>query len=235
MFEDFGSQHLSLIWRGAIVTVQICVLSVCFGGLLGTVIGLMSAGTIRALRWLSTVYVAVIRGIPVLLIIFFVYFGLPLLNPGSSLPEFWAAVIALSIFASAYIAELVRGSIQAVPRGQFEAAEALGLSYSQRMREVILPQAARMIVPPGVGFLVVLIKDSSLVAVIGLVDLTRAGNVVSSLTADPITTYLVVGAFYFVVCFALSTLGRRYERRLGVRVSAPGVGDTLTLNTGAAK
>ncbi|WKG01657.1 amino acid ABC transporter permease [Mycolicibacterium sp. HK-90] len=235
MFEGLGTQHLSLIWQGAVVTLQICALSVLFGGLLGIVIGLMSTGTIRALRWVAALYVAVIRGIPVLLIIFFVYFGIPLMAPGSSLSEYWAGVIALSVFASAYIGELVRGSIQAVPRGQFEAADALGLSYAQRMRWVILPQAARVIVPPGVGFLVVLIKDSSLVAVIGLIELTRAGNVVSSLTADPITTYLIVGAGYFVICYALSSLGRRYEQRLDVHVKAPEVGDTLTLTTGAKK
>lgn len=235
MFEGLGTQHLSLLWQGALVTVQICTLSVLFGGLLGIGIGLMSTGTVRTLRWVAALYVAVIRGVPVLLIIFFVYFGIPLLAPGSSLSEYWAAVIALSVFASAYIAELVRGSIQAVPRGQFEAAEALGLSYPQRMRWVILPQAARVIVPPGVGFLVVLIKDSSLVAVIGLIELTRAGNVVSSLTADPITTYLIVGACYFVICYALSALARRYERRLGFHVKAPEVGDTLTLSTGAKK
>ncbi|MGV0815168.1 amino acid ABC transporter permease [Mycolicibacterium boenickei] len=235
MFEGLGAQHLSLIWQGALVTVQICLLSVLFGGALGIAIGLMSTAPVRALRWIATLYVAIIRGIPVLLIIFFVYFGIPLLAPGSSLSEYWAAVIALSVFASAYIGELVRGSIQAVPRGQFEAAEALGMSYAQRMRWVILPQGARIIVPPGVGFLVVLIKDSSLVAVIGLIDMTRAGNVVSSLTADPITTYLIVGAGYFVICYALSALGRRYERRLGIRVKAPDVSDTLTLTTGAKK
>lgn len=228
MFEGLGWKHLSLILDGAVVTVQICLLAVLFGGVLGLMFGLMSAGSIRPLRWLSTTYVAIIRGIPVLLIIFFVYFGVPLLSPGSSLPEYWSGVIALSVFASAYIAELVRGSIQAVPRGQFEAAEALGLRYRERMRWVILPQAAKMMVPPGVGFLVILIKDSSLVAVIGLIELTRAGNIVSSLTAEPITAYLIVGACYFVICYALSAAGRRYERRLGVRVSTPGVTDALT-------
>ena len=228
MFEGLGWQHLSLILDGAVVTVQICVLAVLFGGVLGLVLGLMSAGTIRLLRWFSATYVATIRGIPVLLIIFFVYFGVPLLAPGSSLPEYWSGVIALSVFASAYIAELVRGSIQAVPRGQFEAAEALGLRYRERMRWVILPQAAKVMVPPGVGFLVILIKDSSLVAVIGLIELTRAGNIVSSLTAEPITSYLIVGGGYFVICYALSAAGRRYERRLGVRVPTPGVTDALT-------
>ncbi|GAS96106.1 ABC-type amino acid transport system, permease protein [Mycolicibacterium canariasense] len=235
MFQAIGWQHLSLILRGAVVTVQICVLSVLFGGLLGLFIGLMAAGTVRTLRWISAVYVAVIRGVPVLLIIFFVYFGIPLLVPGSSLAEYWAAVIALSIFASAYVAELVRGSIQALPRGQIEAAEALGLSYVDRMRWVILPQAARVIVPPGVGFLVVLIKDSSLVAVIGLIELTRAANIVSSQTADPILAYTLVGAFYFAICYVLSALSRRYERRLGRKMPAPTVGDALTTSIGAKK
>lgn len=234
MFEVFGWQHLSLILQGAVVTIQICVLSVLFGGALGLVIGLMVAGTVRTLKWLSAIYIAIIRGIPVLLVIFFVYFGVPLLMPGSGLAEYWAAVIALSIFASAYIGELVRGSIQAVPLGQFEAAEALGLAYRDRMRFVILPQAARLIVPPGVGFLVILIKDSSLVAVIGLIELTRAANIVSSQTADPILAYTVAGAFYFAICFVLSALSRRYERRLGTKVAAPKLGDALTnLTTGA--
>lgn len=112
MFEGLGTQHLSLLWHGAVVTLQICALSVLFGGVLGVVIGLVSTGTIRALRWAAALYVALIRGIPVLLIIFFVYFGIPLMAPGSSLSEYWAAVIALSVFASAYIGELVRGSIK---------------------------------------------------------------------------------------------------------------------------
>ena len=228
MFEGLGLQHLSLILNGAVVTIQICLLSLLFGSIAGLLLGLMSTSSIKVLRILSTLYVALIRGIPVLLIIFFVYFGVPLLVPGVSLPDYWAGVIALSVFASAYIAELVRGSIQAIPRGQFEAAHALGLSYQARMRWVILPQAARIMVPPGVGFLVILVKDSSLVAVIGLVELTRAGNIVSSLTAEPIATYLIVGACYFVICYAHSAAGRRYERRLGIRVQPPGVTDALT-------
>lgn len=236
MFEQFGWQHLSLILQGAVVTIQICVLSVVFGGLLGLLIGLMATAAVRPLKWLSAIYIAIIRGIPVLLVIFFVYFGVPLLVPGSGLTEYWAAVIALSIFASAYIGELVRGSIEAVPRGQFEAADALGLGYPDRMRFIILPQAARLIVPPGVGFLVILIKDSSLVAVIGLIELTRAANIVSSQTADPILAYTVVGAFYFAICFVLSAFSRRYERRLGTRMPAPKLGDALTnLTTGARK
>lgn len=235
MFTPLDGQDLSLILQGTIVTLQICALSVLFGGALGLLFGIASTGPVRVLRWIGAIWVGAIRGVPVLLIIFFVYFGLPLLSPGSNVPEYWAAVVALSVFASAYVSEIVRGSIQAIPRGQFEAAEALGLSYVSRLRWVILPQAAKIIVPPGIGFLVILIKDSSLVAVIGLIELTRAGNIVASQTGQPISSYLIVGAVYFVICFALTSLARHYERRLSVRVAAPKIGDALTPAKGARR
>ncbi len=215
MFESFDGRHLLHIIEGAGTTLQICLLSVLFGGVLGLVFGVLATCPVRVLRWLSAGWVGAIRGVPVLLIIFFVYFGLPLLSPGSNIPEYWAAVIALSVFASAYIGEIVRGSIQAVPRGQFETAEALGLPYLQRLVWVIMPQATRILIPPGIGFLVILVKDSSLVAVIGLIELARAGNIVASQTGEPIVAYLIVGAVYFVICYALSLVGRYFERRIG--------------------
>ncbi|PRI10376.1 amino acid ABC transporter permease [Leucobacter massiliensis] len=233
MNSPIDGADLLLILQGAAVTLQICALSVLCGGALGLLFGLLATGPVRVLRWVSAVWVSAIRGVPVLLIIFFVYFGVPLLSPGSNVPEYWAAVVALSVFASAYVSEIVRGSIQAIPRGQFEAAEALGLSYASRLRWVILPQAAKIIVPPGIGFLVILVKDSSLVAVIGLIELTRAGNIVASQTGKPILTYLIVGAVYFVICFTLSSLGRRYERRLGGGARAPKLGETISIFKGA--
>ena len=229
MFEEFGWQHLPLIFEAALVTVQICTLSILFGGLLGFGVGLMGTSPSKTLRLLSGAYVAAIRGIPILLIIFFVFFGIPMILGGTNVPPYWAAVTALSIFASAYIGEVVRGGILAVSKGQSEASDALNMTYYQKYRYVILPQAIKIMVPPGIGFLVVLVKDSSLVTVIGLVELTRSGNIVSALTADPITTYLVIGAFYFVICYALSSAGRWYERRLNVRVPLPTVVDSLTL------
>lgn len=235
MFQSFGFDDLLLIAQGALVTLVICSLAVVFGGALGLALGLMAAGRIAVLRWISAVYVGAIRGVPVLLIIFFVYFGLPLAVPGTDVPDYLAAVIALSVFASAYVSEIVRGSIAAIPRGQFEAAEALGMSYWSRYRFVILPQATKIIVPPGIGFLVVLIKDSSLVAAIGLMDLARSGNIVASLTANPILSYLVVGAVYFVICYTASAFARRYERRLSTKASAPGVGDSLVIGSGVEK
>ncbi|WP_020372792.1 amino acid ABC transporter permease [Arthrobacter sp. M2012083] len=232
MFEAFGWQHFPLIFEGLLVTVQICLLSTVIGTALGFALGLMSTGGPWWARLVSATFVTIVRGIPVLLIIFFVFFGIPLLFPGQYLPEYWAAVLALSIFAAAYIGEIVRGSILAVPRGQTEAADALGMSARRRYQHIVLPQAAKIMVPPGVGFLVVLIKDSSLVAVIGLVELTRAGNVVSSLTADPILIYLIVGAFYFVICYLFSSLGRALERRLNVQSPKVQITDALTLKLG---
>ncbi|MCK2037881.1 amino acid ABC transporter permease [Microbacterium sp. SSW1-49] len=235
MFTSFDLPDLLLILQGAFVTLQICLLSVILGGVVGIVSGILAASPSAPLRWISAIWVGAIRGVPVLLIIFFVYFALPLMSPGTNVPDYWAAVLALTIFASAYISEIVRGSIQAIPRGQFEAAQALGLSWPQQLRHVVMPQAARIMVPPGIGFLVVLIKDSSLVAVIGLIELTRAGNIVASQTGQPILAYLVVGAVYFVICFALSAAGRRYERRLTIHARAPRVEDALTPSRGDSK
>lgn len=235
MFTSFDLPDLLLILQGAFVTLQICLLAVVLGGVVGIVSGILAASPFAPLRWISAIWVGAIRGVPVLLIIFFVYFALPLMSPGSNVPDYWAAVIALTIFASAYISEIVRGSIQALPRGQFEAAQALGLSWPKQLRFVVMPQAARIMVPPGIGFLVVLIKDSSLVAVIGLIELTRAGNIVASQTGQPIFAYLVVGAVYFVICFALSVAGRRYERRLTIHARPPRVEDALTPSRGDSK
>jgi polar amino acid transport system permease protein len=235
MFTSFDGPDLLLILQGTVVTLQICALSVLLGGVLGLVFGVLATAPIAPLRWISGIWVGAIRGVPVLLIIFFVYFGLPLAVPGSNVPEYWAAVAALSVFASAYISEIVRGSIRAIPRGQFEAADALGLSYLQTLRWVVMPQATRIIIPPGIGFLVILIKDSSLVAVIGLIELMRAGNIVASQTGQPILAYLVVGAVYFVICYPLSLLGRRYERRLTIRAAAPKIGDALSFSKGATR
>jgi len=214
MFEELGVEHLQMIIKGGCVTIEICVIAVLVGVGSGFLVGLMGSGKYAVLRWATNLYVGVIRGIPILLLIFFSYFGVPLLLPGGDVPEFVAAIIALSLFASAYIGEIVRGSINAIPTGQVQAAEALGMRYWTYQFSVILPQAIRLMVPPGVGFLVVLIKDSSLVAVIGLMDLTRAGKITASLTARPISAYLIVGALYFVICYFVSEFGKRYERRL---------------------
>lgn len=218
MYEAFGWPHVLILLNGAVLTLALCVTSGICGSIFGVVLGLARTSPSRIARWLSAIYVSFIRGIPVLVIIFFIYFGLPLLFPDLDLSPFITAVVALSAYAGAYIAEIIRGSIEAIPPGQSEAANALGLNYYNKYRYVIIPQAMRIVVPPGIGFLISLVKDSSLVTVIGFIELARAGSVVSNLTSDPIATYLVVGAMYFVICYGISLLGKWYENRLGVHI-----------------
>jgi polar amino acid transport system permease protein len=221
MFEAFGPEHLLPLLKGAVWTIVLCVISGVIGSVAGMILGLARTSPSRIARWISGIYINLIRGIPILVIIFFIFFGLPLLFPDLDLSKFVSAIIALSVFAAAYVAEIVRGSIEAIPKGQSEAAEALGLGYYAKFRYVIIPQAMKIVVPPGIGFLIGLVKDSSLVTVIGFIELTRAGNIVSNLTGDPITTFLVVGAMYFVICYGISLLGRWYEKRTGVHVDSP--------------
>jgi polar amino acid transport system permease protein len=211
MLRSFGWQDLEALFRGALWTLALCATSGVVGTLLGMVLGLAATSPSRIARWLATAYVYFIRGIPLLIIVFFAYFGIPLLFPGVSLPAFATAVIALTVFTAAYMAEIFRGSINAVPKGQWEAAEALGLGYFKKLRHVVMPQAMRIVVPPAIGFLIALIKDSSLVTVIGFVELTHAGTIISNLTANPILTYSVVAAFYLLICYGVARLGRWYE------------------------
>lgn len=203
--------------QGALLTLALCVVAGVVGTILGLILAVAQNCPLRVLRWLGRLYVTVVRGIPLLVIVFFVYFGIPLLFPSISLNGFVTAAFALTGFATAYMAEIFRGSIEAVPVGQTEASAALGLGYFRRLLYVIFPQMLKIAVPPGIGFLIALVKDSSLVTVIGFVELTSAGNIVSNLTGNPIVTYLVVAAFYFVICYAISSLGRWYESRTGVK------------------
>lgn len=232
MFEGFGWQYLLPLAKGVLWTIALCLTSGILGSVLGLALGLARTSPSRVARWVSAIYVNAIRGIPLLVIIFFVYFGLPLLVPGLDLSAFLTGVIALTVFAAAYIAEIIRGSIEAIPHGQSEAADALGLGYALKLRYVIMPQAMKIAVPPGISFLIALVKDSSLVGVIGFIELTRAGTIVSNLTADPITTYLLVGALYFVVCFGISRLGKRYERGVARRTTPLNTPKPLKLEIG---
>lgn len=218
MFRPFDWQDLVPLVEGAWLTIQLCTVSGILGVIFGLVLGIARTSPSRTARWISTIYISCVRGIPVLVIIFFVFFGIPLLFPGLEPDRFSSAVIALTCFAGAYVAEIVRGSIEAVAKGQSEAADALGLDYWRKLRYVILPQAVKIMVPPGIGFLIGLVKDSSLVTVTGLLELTHAGNVVTNLTGDPIKTFLIVAAMYFVICYGISSLGRLYERRTGIHV-----------------
>ena len=212
-FSGFG-QYLPSLLHGALLTIYLCVVSGVIGTLLGLIVGTARSSPIRSVRWLSAVYTNFIRGIPILIILLFMYFSMPLLFPAATFSRGFTAIVGLSIYAGAYMAEIFRGSIEAVPKGQLEAAEALGMHYFYKMRYIVLPQAMKIAVPPAIGFLIALVKASSLVSVIGYIDLTKAGKIATTLNEKPLTTFVIVAALYFVISYPISLLGRWYERRL---------------------
>lgn len=214
MFDDFGWENFPPLINGMKLTVFLVLTSGLLGTLLGLALGIARTAPSRLVRVVSAAYISFIRGQPTLIILFFAYFVVPLMLPAVSFSRGVTAIAGLSIYAGAYIAEIVRGSLLAVPTGQSEAAEALGMNYRLKLRYIVLPQAMKIAVPPGIGFLVSLVKATSLTSVIGYVELTRAGRITSTVNQEPILTFLIVAALYFVVCYPISLVGRWYERRL---------------------
>jgi len=196
---------------GLWMTLKISALSLIVALVLGLVAGLGRVSHNPAAQWLAATYVEVIRGTPLLVQIFIVYF---FIGTVLSLSAFAAGVAALAVFTGAYIAEIVRSGIEAVPRGQMEAARSLGMNGVQAMRHVILPQALRKTLPPLAGQFINLIKDSSLVSVMALTDLTKAGREVVSSTFAPFEVWFTVAALYLVLTGLLSIAVRRLERRM---------------------
>jgi polar amino acid transport system permease protein len=165
------------------------------------------------LRWLATGYIELFQGTPVLMQLFVTYYGLAVLF--NIQVDAWSAVLlAFTLYSGAFLGEIWRGSIQAVPRPQWEAAECLALSFPQQLWYVIPPQAARISIPPTVGFAVQLIKSTSIAAIIGFVELTRAGQLMTDATFQPMIVYPIVAALYFLLCWPLSLLAQILERRI---------------------
>jgi polar amino acid transport system permease protein len=208
------AQYMPALVHGLGMTALVVVISGAIGSVAGLVLGLAATSPLFPARWVSNIYTNVIRGIPPLVILFFMFYALPVLFPLLTFSPLVTAVIGLSVYAAAYIAEIVRGSINAVPDGQYEAAEALGMGYFLKFRYVVLPQAMKIVVPPGVGFLISLVKASALASVIGYFELTKEGHIVSTQNNEPLTIFLIVAGFYFVISYPMALLGRWYERRL---------------------
>jgi polar amino acid transport system permease protein len=214
--SGFSFNHLEFLVLGALWTLALTGVAFVGGGLLGFVVALARISDFKPLRWLVAGYVVLIQGTPLLVLMFLMYFGVAM--AGFELSPLKAAGLALTIYASAYIGEIWRGCIESVPRTQWEAAECLPLTRVQRMRLVILPQAFRIATPPTVGFMVQIVKNSSLASVVGFVELTRAGQLVNNSIFDPLPVFLTVAGLYFAICYPLSLLSRRFEARLGVRI-----------------
>ena len=205
--SDFTFLVLAARW-----TILLSLIAFAGGGVIGLGIALMRVSENRVARWLSIGFIRVFQGTPLLIQLFLVFFGADLL--GFSLGAWLSAALGLSLNAGAFLGEIWRGSIQAVPGGQIEAAKSLGLHYVPRMGRVVLPQALRLAVPPTVGFCVNLIKSTSLAAIIGFVELTRAGQQLNNTTFRPFLIFGTVGLIYFILCWPLTIAATRLEKRL---------------------
>lgn len=210
MFTSFSPIHFQVLLQGLGWTVILSLISFVFGGLLGFVIALASISKNRALVTFVTSYVALVQGTPVLILMFVIYFGLPIL--GVDVSSLFAASVAMIVFSSAFLATIWRASLQSVARTQWEAADCLALSRAQRLWLVILPQAIRIATPPTVGFMVQIVKNTSLASVIGMAEVTYIGKQINASTFQPFTTYLLIALFYFSICYPLSALSRKFER-----------------------
>lgn len=193
-------------------TLALSAIGFAVGAIAGLGVALARTSGHRMLERCTAGYIALFQGTPLLMQLFVVYYGLALV--GLKLDSWVSVSIGFTLHASAYLGEIWRGSIEAVPRGQVEAAKALSLHYISRMKDVVLPQAIRISLPATIGFLVQLIKGTSLAAIIGFTELMRAGTIVSNQNFKPLLVLGLVGALYFAICWPLSFYGGRLERRL---------------------
>lgn len=203
--------YLPLLWAATLRTLAISAVSIVGGTALGAAAGLCRVQPWRPLRIAGGLYVEGLRNVPLMLVLYLLYFGVGAFLPISS---FAAAVIGLSVFEGAYIAEIVRAGVESIERGQMEAARSLGMTWGQSMRHVILPQAARRSLPPLTGQFTALVKDSSLASLVSYEELMLVGRQINSRIFSPFEVFLTIGAVYFVICLLLSMLARWQESRL---------------------
>ena len=211
LIRPFGWSEFWIIVMAAQWTIALSAIAFAGGGVGGLFIALARVSDSRLPRLLATGFIRIFQGTPLLMQLFLVFFGMNIL--GFAINPWLAAAVALTLHASAFLGEIWRGCIEAVPPGQREAATALGLRYYNRMRYIVLPQALKIAVAPTVGFLVQLIKGTSLAAIIGFTELTRQGQIINNATFSPFMVFGTVAAVYFVLCWPLSVLARRMEVR----------------------
>ncbi|WP_439610472.1 amino acid ABC transporter permease [Reyranella sp.] len=208
---QLSANHILYLVEAARWTILLSLIAFVGGALVGLPLALMRVARSRVLRGIASVYIQLIQGTPLLIVLFLSYFGLGIV--GFKLDPLVAAGLSLTIYAAAFLAEIWRGCIEAVPKTQWEASDCLGLNVFQQYAYVILPQAVRIATPPTVGFMVQIVKNTSLASVIGFVELARAGQIVNNSTFEPFVIFAIVGAIYFAICYPLSLASRHLERK----------------------
>ena len=216
-----GLRHVPTdLWGGLLVTLVISSTGIAAAFPIGIFLALGRRSRMPIVRWLSVGFIEIVRGVPLITVLFMASVMLPLFLPeGWTIDKLVRALIMVALFSAAYLAEVIRGGLQAIPRGQNEAARALGLGYWKMMIFIILPQALKLVIPGIVGSLIALFKDTSLVLIIGIYDLLGMAQVASSAPAwlspsTPMTAYVVAGAIFWLFCFGMSRYSQMLERRL---------------------
>jgi polar amino acid transport system permease protein len=218
MSRAFGGAELFYLLAALRWTVALTLVAFIGGGIGGFVVAIMRVSRFRIVRIISGLYVGLLQGTPLLMQLFLTFYGLVVLT-GLRLDPWPAVALAFTLYAAAFLGDIWRGTIEAIPSTQWEAGTALALPRWQVMRHIILPQAARIAIPPTVGFLVQLIKNTSVAAIVGFVELTRAGQLMVNVTFQPMIVYPLVAALYFAVCWPISFAAGRLELRLDARGS----------------
>ncbi len=211
---DVIIKTLPILLKGSIMTVELTVITLVLGTVLGILFALMRLSSNMVLSQISNFYTWIMRGTPMLLQLFFFYYGLP--SAGIKLSPFQAAIIGLGLNSGAYMAEIIRGGILSIDKGQFEAAKALGFSYSETMRKIILPQTFKVIIPPVGNEFITILKDTSLVSTIAMVELMRTAQQMYASTFRPIEIFFTAAVLYLLMTTVFTTIFSIYEKKLSV-------------------
>ncbi|MFV0283437.1 MAG: amino acid ABC transporter permease [Castellaniella sp.] len=212
--DEFSLVQFVYLLKGLGWTLVLSALSFVLGSLAGFGVMLARVSRLATVRFLTSLFIQTIQGIPLLVLLFVVYFGVGIF--GIDVPPLFAAGVALMVYVSAFLGEIWRGSVESIEKTQWEAAECLGFSRWQSLILVVIPQAVRLSLPATVGFLVQVIKSTSLASVVGFVELTRAGQIINNSLFQPFLVFALVGGFYFLLCFPLSKWSRTMEKKLNV-------------------
>lgn len=194
-------------------TLELTLLSLIFASFIGLFFGILNVSKNKTLNTIANVYIDIIRGVPLIVLAFFIYFGVPTAT-GLKLGALTAGIISLSLNAGAYMAEIVRAGIQSIDKGQMEAARSLGLPYGIAMRRVVLPQAIRTMIPSIINQFIITLKDTSILSVIGFPELTQAGKIIIARNYESLRMWAIVAVMYLIVITILSKVARKLERRI---------------------
>lgn len=211
--RDFGPNELMFLIMATRWTILLALIAFAGGGVIGLIVAALRVAPLPPLRWLAAGYIQFFMGTPILIQLFMAYYGSSLLG---FRPDPWvAAAVTFSLNGGAFFGEIFRGSIDAVPKGQWEASTALGFRFLSTLRLVILPQAVRLMLPPTVGFMVQIVKTTSVASLIGLTELARAATQINTVTFQPVLVFGTVSLIYFMLCWPLSLYAGYLERRVG--------------------